>query len=93
MLVFLVVLALERLFGLSQSSWFRWFEPLCHAGLLITAGALIVRGILQVVATDPTSMAFAGVAGLGHILLTAAVLVLFLALRSALTNGNPTLER
>lgn len=93
MLVFLVVLALERLFGLSQSSWFRWFEPLCHAGLLITAGALIVRGILQVVATDPTSMAFAGVAGLGHILLTAAIVVLFLALRSALTNGNPTLER
>lgn len=81
MLVMLIVLVLERLFGLSESRAFRWFEPLYHVGLLVTAGALLVRGTLQVVATDPTSMAFAGVAGLGHILLTIAFVMLFLALR------------
>lgn len=84
MLMMLLVLVLERVFGLSETKAFRWFEPLYHAGLLVTAGALVVRGTLQVVATNPTSMAFAGVAGLGHILLTVAFVVLFLALRSAL---------
>jgi hypothetical protein len=84
MLVMLLVLVLERLFGLSESKAFRWFEPLYHVGLLVTAGALIVRGTLQVVATNPTSMAFAGIAGLGHILLTVAFVMLFLALRTAL---------
>ncbi|MBB1495372.1 DUF2871 domain-containing protein [Propioniciclava sp. MC1595] len=88
MLVMLLVLVLERLFGLSESKAFRWFEPLYHVGLLVTAGALIVRGTLQVVATNPTSMAFAGVAGLGHILLTVAFVMLFLALRGALRSAR-----
>lgn len=84
MLLTLVVLLLERGFGVSASTSFRWFEPLYHVGMLITVGSLIVRGTLQVVATNPTSMAFAGVAGLGHILLTVAFVVLFWALRHAL---------
>ncbi len=84
MLVMLLVLVLERLFGLSEHKAFRWFEPLYHVGLFVTAGSLIVRGTLQVVATNPKSMAFAGIAGLGHILLTVAFVMLFLALRSAL---------
>ena len=88
MLVMLLVLVLERLFGLSESKAFRWFEPLYHVGLLVTAGALIVRGTLQVVASNPTSMAFAGVAGLGHILLTVAFVMLFLALRGAVRNAR-----
>ena len=88
MLVMLLVLVLERLFGLSESKAFRWFEPLYHVGLFVTAGALIVRGTLQVVATNPTSMAFAGVAGLGHILLTVAFVMLFLALRGALRSAR-----
>lgn len=84
MLVMLVVLAVERLFGLSGSRAYKWFEPLYHAGMAITVGALLVRGTLQVVATNPTSMALPGVAGLGHILLTAAFVVLFWSLRTAL---------
>ena len=88
MLVMLLVLVLERLFGLSESKAFRWFEPLYHVGLLVTAGALIVRGTLQVVASNPTSMAFAGVAGLGHILLTVAFVMLFLALRGAVRSAR-----
>lgn len=84
MLLTLVVLLLERGFGLSTSASFRWFEPMYHVGMAITVGSLIVRGTLQVVDTNPTSMAFAGVAGLGHILLTVAFVVLFWSLRQAL---------
>lgn len=82
MLFMLIVLMLERLFRLSDAASFRWFEPLYHTGLVVTAGALVVRGTLQVVATNPTSMAFSGIAGLGHILVTIAIVILFLALRA-----------
>lgn len=89
MIMLLVVLVLERLFGLSRSRAFRWFEPTYHVGLLVTVGALLVRGTLQVVATNPTSPAFAGIAGLGHILLTVAIVALFASLlRSQGTRGE-----
>lgn len=84
MLVMLAVLVLERIFGVSESKAFRWFEPVYHVGLVVTVASLLVRGTLQVVATNPTSMAFAGIAGLGHILLTVAFVMLFLALRGVL---------
>lgn len=90
MLMMLVVLVLERLFGLSSSRAFTWFEPLYLAGLLVTAGALVVRGTLQVVATNPTSMAFAGVAGIGHILLTIALARLFWSLWVAFRGSSVT---
>lgn len=80
MIMLLVVLVLERLFGLSDARAFRWFEPTYHVGLLVTVGALAVRGTLQVVATNPTSPAFAGIAGLGHILLTVGIVALFVSL-------------
>lgn len=84
MLVTLAVLAMERLFKLSQSRAYKWFEPLYHAAMAITVGSFLVRGTLQVVATNPTSMAFSGVAGLGHTLLLAAFVILFWSLRTAL---------
>lgn len=84
MIVMLCVLALERLFTLSASRAYKWFEPLYHVGLAVTVGALLVRGTLQVVATNPTSMALPGIAGLGHIVLTAAFVLLFWSLRTAL---------
>lgn len=88
MLVMLAVLVLERLFRLSDAKVFRWFEPTYHAGMVVTVGVLLVRGTLQVVATNPTSAAVAGIAGLGHILLSIGLLVLMLALRSVLRAGR-----
>ena len=83
-LVSLIVLVLERLFTLSQSRAFRWFEFLYHGGLLVSVAAMMTRGTLQVVATNPTSPALPGIAGLGHIALTAGFVLLFIALGKAL---------
>lgn len=63
---------------------FRWGVLAWQAGLGVTFGALLVKGSLQVLdhsAAD--SPALAGVAGLGHMTLTAAFLLLFLGLGAA----------
>ena len=45
---------------------------------------MLVKGTLVVLGADASSAALAGVAGLGHMSLTAAVIALFVALRAAL---------
>lgn len=80
----LIVLGLEKLFTLSRSKLFGWFEITFHAGLLITGIMMAVRGSMTVVGTPLTSPAFAGISGLGHIFLTAAFVLFFLALRKAI---------
>ena len=67
---------------------FRWGVLAWQAGLGITFGALLVKGSLQVLdhsAAD--SPALAGIAGLGHMTLTAAFIFLFLGLGTAI-NGQ-----
>lgn len=80
----LVVLGLEKLFKLSRSKMFGWFEITFHAGLLITGIMMAVRGSMTVVGTPLTSPAFAGISGLGHMFLTAAFVLFFLSLRKAI---------
>ncbi|AAT88514.1 hypothetical protein ATY41_11700 [Leifsonia xyli subsp. xyli] len=74
--VFLLVLILDRLFGLAYGSLFAWFFWIYNAGLLLTAGAMMAHGVLTVLG-EKISAGVAGIAGIGHILLTVA-LVLFL---------------
>lgn len=82
-LVFLIVLALEKVFTISRSRrLFTWFFWLYNAGVVITAGTLVWHGSLTVLGRDSTAM-IAGIAGIGHILITAALLVFFAALRQA----------
>lgn len=81
---FLIFLGLERAFRLSASPrLFAWFLWLYHAGIVITAGMLIVHGSLTVLGLPSTPM-ISGIAGLGHIALTAAVIVLFFVIRAAI---------
>lgn len=80
----LVVLGLEKLFTLSRSKMFGWFEITFHAGLLITGIMMAVRGSMTVLGTPLTSPAFAGISGLGHMFLTAAFALFFLSLRKAI---------
>lgn len=61
---------------------FAWFFWLYNAGLILTAGMMVWHGILTVLGQESTAM-IAGIAGLGHILLTAAMIVFFIALRRA----------
>ena len=82
----LIVLALERLFAISAAAprAFTWFYWMWTTGVAVTGGMMLVKGTLVVLGKDASSAAFAGIAGLGHISLTAAVIVLFVALRAAL---------
>lgn len=81
--VLLIVLILEKLFALSQSKLFPWFFWIYNLGLILTAAMLTVHGMQQVTGVE-TSKAIAGIAGTGHMLLTAGMVLLFLALRSRL---------
>lgn len=88
MIVFLVVLALDKAFDLSSAAsparklfnLFFWFY---NSGLVVTLAIMVVHGVMQVNGA-PDSAAVSGIAGLGHILLTLGVIHLFLALNKAM---------
>ena len=81
---FLIFMALERLFTMSRSRvGYRWFLGLYHSGLVLTSGMLIVHGTLTVLGKESNAM-ISGIAGLGHIALTAAFVMLYVVLRKAI---------
>lgn len=87
MVLFLLVLVLERLFRLS--AWKAWkpFLVTYNLGLLVTGGVLAARGvqdILKIVPSTALDQSLAGIAGIGHILLTAGIVLLFLLLGKSL---------
>ncbi len=71
-LFFLLALLLEQAFGLSRSRLFGWFFWIYSAGLTLTVAMLTLRGTLTVLGGQEAGAAIAGIAGLGHILLTVA---------------------
>lgn len=77
--VFLLVVVLEKLFAISGGALFQWFFWTYNAGLLLTAVMMAVHGSLTVLGEQSTS-AIAGMAGMGHILLTIALVLLMAAL-------------
>ncbi|GAA1347223.1 DUF2871 domain-containing protein [Falsarthrobacter nasiphocae] len=92
MIVFLVALALDKVFDLSSAqspaktlfSLFFWFY---NAGLLVTLTMLTTHGVMQVLGVH-ASAAVSGIAGLGHIALTIGIVHLFLALNKAMKHGQ-----
>ncbi|MGW9631747.1 DUF2871 domain-containing protein [Agromyces sp. NPDC055520] len=80
-IVLLIVLVIEKVFVISKSDLFEWFFWVYNAGVLVTSAMLIWHGSLTVMGEESTAM-IAGIAGLGHIALTAGMVLLFLALRS-----------
>jgi hypothetical protein len=77
----LVLMALERLYRCSRDRRFTWMLWLWNGGLALTAAGLAVRGTLQVLgAAAADSPALAGASGLGHMVITAAFVLLFLVL-------------
>ena len=79
MIFFLVALCIEKLFTISSSKWFNLFFWHYNSGLVLTAGMLLVIGIIQIDGGESNGMT-AGIAGLGHILLTAGLGFFFAAL-------------
>lgn len=82
-LVLLIVLLLEKVFELSKSRAFGWFFWIYNLGLVVTAAGMVVNGTFTVLGVE-TSKALAGISGSGHILLTAALILLFVALGTRL---------
>ncbi|GAA2042794.1 DUF2871 domain-containing protein [Catenulispora yoronensis] len=79
MMFFLIVLALEKLFSLTSSPLFTWFFWIYNVGLVITVGMMALHGTLTVLGHDAGG-AIAGIAGVGHILLTAGLVLLFITI-------------
>jgi hypothetical protein len=86
-IVLLIVLVLEKLFTLSRSRLFGWFFWLFNAGLVITSAMMLWHGTLTVLGEEAGAM-IAGIAGIGHILLSAAMVLLFLALGRAIARDR-----
>jgi len=88
-IVLLIVLALEKAFTISASQrLFDWFFGLYNAGVILTSAMLIWHGTLTVLGQESNAM-IAGIAGLGHIAITAGMIVFFVALRRAVTGRTP----
>lgn len=86
-IVMLIVLALDKLFGLSGSRLFSWFFWLYNVGIVLTVGMMIWHGSLTVLGEESNAM-IAGIAGLGHIALSVSLVLFFLALRKKVVNGR-----
>lgn len=80
-LVFLIVLVLEKVFTLSASPLFGWFFAVYSAGLIISTGGMLVNGVVTLTGGD-AGAAIAGVAGMGHVILTIGFGLLFGSLGS-----------
>ncbi|WP_313814453.1 DUF2871 domain-containing protein [Glutamicibacter sp.] len=80
-LVFLLVLLLERAFTLSQHrKLYAWFLGTYNAGLILTASMMTAHGMLTIIGVESNKM-ISGIAGLGHMFLTAGMILLFIMLR------------
>jgi len=88
MLFFLIVLVLEKLFTLTANKkLFAWFFWVYNAGLALTVTMMTIHGA-QTVWGKETSEAVSGIAGLGHILLTVGLILLFVNLGKRIPGGR-----
>lgn len=79
MVFFLIALCLEKLFTLSDTKWFNLFFWHYTAGITLTCSMMLVIGIMQVNGMHSNGMVD-GIAGLGHIVITAGLAFFFAAL-------------
>jgi uncharacterized integral membrane protein len=78
-IMLLIVLVLEKVFTLSNSKAFSWFFWVYNLGLIVTASTMVINGTLHVLGQE-TSKALTGISGSGHMLLTAAFILLFVVI-------------
>lgn len=87
-LMLLVLLALVATLGIDDRR-FRWGVVTWQVGLGMTFGMQLVKGTLQVLENSSSeSAALAGIAGLGHITLTVAFVLLFIGIGSAVRDRS-----
>lgn len=74
-------MALEKILHLSSGRFFNAFFWTYHAGLILTTGIMTAHGTMTVLGKS-VGPAISGPAGLGHILLTLALVFFFLCLHN-----------
>lgn len=88
MLFFLIVLALEKQFTLSaRKSLYDWFFRLYNTGLIVTIAIMTLHGTLTVLGKT-SGAAIALGAGVGHILLTAGLVLFFITLGKSIDDDR-----
>lgn len=86
MIMFLIVALFAERYPLSEQKTFRMFVRVYNMGVPVTSLMMAVRGITQVLAlplSKGASSAISGIAGIGHILTGAGMILLLLSLRKA----------
>ncbi|UYQ76165.1 DUF2871 domain-containing protein [Glutamicibacter sp. JL.03c] len=79
-IMLIVVLLLEKAFELSNHrKLFAWFMGTYNAGVILTAGMQLIHGIMTVLEIESSAM-ISGIAGLGHMSITAGMVLLFVML-------------
>ncbi|WP_427887150.1 DUF2871 domain-containing protein [Kribbella sp. GL6] len=91
MLFFLIVLALEKLFTLSDGKLFNAFFWVYNAGLALTVGMMLLRGTMVVLGHQPGA-ALDGISGLGHVTITLGLIFFFINLGKRLPDTKKTEE-
>lgn len=91
----LILLALVAQFrGLAMDRRFRWGVWVWQGGLALSTATMLVKGSMQVAGTEGfDSPALSGIAGLGHIALTVAFVLLFLGLSQAVRQADRDADR
>ena len=89
-MMFLIFLVVDKVFAVSRNTKlfnsFFWFY---NIGVVLTVGMLIWHGSLTVLGEESTAM-IAGIAGIGHILITIGLVLFVVALGRALNEpANP----
>lgn len=87
----LIFLLTEKAFSLSGSKMFDWFFWTWNAGVVLTSAMLIWHGSLTVLGMESSKM-IAGVAGMGHMLITAAFVLFFLMVGKAVKQREVSAE-
>jgi len=91
MMVFLLTALFAERYDLEKQKDFRIFMCLYNIGLPLTVVMLLVRGIMQVrgtVLSAGADAAVSGIAGIGHILTGAGLILLLLSLKKAEKRRN-----
>ena len=84
MLLFIVISLFAAHNKLEDIKLFRIFLWIYNSGLILTVIMMVVRGITEVLGTPLTkgaSAAISGIAGIGHIILSAGIILLIISLK------------
>lgn len=93
MAVFLIIAVFSAITDLTGQKQFKPFMLLYNTGLPFMVAMLFARGIpqaLEIELSPGASAAISGMAGIAHIIMTIAVVLLFMALRNSHVTARPS---